>query len=75
MKKIAFLIPFLATLLFTSCEEDYKFNLEVAKKTKLNTLFGALVGTLPLLIGFYNNSIELINPINNILMSCYLFSW
>ncbi len=37
MKKIAFLIPFLATLIFTSCEEDYKFNLEVAKKTKLNT--------------------------------------
>ncbi|MDD7914702.1 glutaminyl-peptide cyclotransferase [Polaribacter ponticola] len=37
MKKIAFLIPFLATLLFTSCNEEYKFTLEVAKKTTLNS--------------------------------------
>ena len=37
MKKIAVLISFLATLLFTSCNDDYKFTLEVTKKTKLNS--------------------------------------
>ena len=37
MKKIAVLISFLATLLFTSCNDDYKFTLEVAKKTTLNS--------------------------------------
>jgi glutamine cyclotransferase len=39
MKKIAILIPFFAILLFTSCNEDYKFTLDVTKKTTLNSSF------------------------------------
>ena len=38
MKKIAVLISFLTTFSFTSCNDDYKFTLDVTKKTTLNSL-------------------------------------
>jgi glutamine cyclotransferase len=37
MKKIAVIISFLATLFFTSCNDDYKFTLDVTKKATLNS--------------------------------------
>ncbi|SDR74532.1 Glutamine cyclotransferase [Polaribacter sp. KT25b] len=37
MKKLAVLISFLTFLLVTSCNDDYKFTLDVVKKTTLNS--------------------------------------
>jgi glutamine cyclotransferase len=37
MKKIAVIISFLTILLLTSCNDDYKFTIDVTKKTTLNS--------------------------------------
>jgi glutamine cyclotransferase len=37
MKKIAVIISFLAILFLTSCNDDYKFTLDVTKKTTINS--------------------------------------
>jgi len=38
MNKITIIVSFLAFLLITACNEDYKFTLDVTKKTTLNSL-------------------------------------
>ena len=38
MKKITVIISFLAVLLITACNEDYKFTIDITKKTTLNSI-------------------------------------
>ena len=54
---------------------SYIVYIKMKKKTSLNTLFGALVGALPLLVGIADNKTNLLLDPMCLGLTSYLFLW